>query len=367
MPELSDVTDLNAVMHSVIQRVATGPELSKSISSEEAHLATRGILDGVVDPLQAAIFFIALRMKRETPEENAGVLSATREATIEAMADVDDLVHLVDPFGGFNKCLPASTFLPAVLAECGVNSVILGLESISPKFGITHHQILRSHGLAVDLAPETAVARIEDPDIGWAYLDQSRFSPKLHALVGLRNMMIKRQVMTTVEVLAKPVTARGRTHFVTGYVHNPYPPKYAALARQAGFDSALLIKGVEGGVVPSLRQAGMVYSYTDDAGLQQYGIGPGDFGIEQDVRMTPIPDDTMPAVAGNDTDWSRAIKASIDAGVAALQGESGPTYDALVYAAAIILHHLGRVKSNADGAGLVRNVLDSGLALKRLC
>ncbi len=367
MPDSSHADDVNALMHSVIQRVATGPELSKSISTEEARLATRGILDGLVDPVQAAIFFIALRMKRETPEENAGVLAAIRDVTTEVTADVDDVVNLVDPFGGFNKCLPASTFLPAVLAECGVNSVILGLESISPKFGITHRQILRSHGLDVDLSPQAAASRIEEPDIGWSYLDQSQFCPKLHALVDLRNMMIKRQVLTTVEVLAKPVTGSERTHFATGYVHNPYPPKYAALARQVGFDSALLIKGVEGGVIPSLRQAGMVYSYVGDAELQQYDIDPQQFGIEQSVRMTPIPDHAMPGETGQDADWNPAIAATIDAGVAALQGQSGPAYDSLVYAATIILQHLGRVKSREQGVKLVCKVLDSGLALNRLC
>jgi len=367
MPDSSDVDDLNALMHSVIQRVATGPELSKSISTEEARLATMGILDGVVDPIQAAIFFIALRMKRETPEENAGVLAAIRDASIEVTADVEDVVNLVDPFGGFNKCLPASTFLPAVLAECGVNSVILGLDSISPKFGMTHNQILHSHGLAVDLSPKAAARRIEEPDIGWAYLDQSQFCPKLHALVDLRNMMIKRQVLTTVEVLAKPVSGSERTHFVTGYVHNPYPPKYAAMARQTGFDSALLIKGVEGGVIPSLRQAGSIYSYVGDAELQQYEIEPKEFGIDRDVRMTPIPDAAMPGETGQDADWSQVIAAAIDAGVAALQGQSGHAYDSLVYATTIILRHLGRVKSTEQGSKLVRKVLDSGLALNRLC
>jgi len=44
-------------------------------------------------------------------------------------------------------------------------------------------------------------------------------------------------------------------------VHKPYPRIYALLARHAGFDSALLVRGVEGGVVPSLRQTGVCFSY----------------------------------------------------------------------------------------------------------
>ena len=57
------------MMHSIIQRIATGPELSKDISLEEASQGTAGILRGEIDDVQAAIFFIALRMKRETDDE----------------------------------------------------------------------------------------------------------------------------------------------------------------------------------------------------------------------------------------------------------------------------------------------------------
>ena len=42
-----------------------------------------------------------------------------------------------------------------------------------------------------------------------------------------------------------------------------YPRIYALLARHAGFDSALLVRGVEGGVIPGLNQTGKVFRYLD--------------------------------------------------------------------------------------------------------
>ena len=53
------------------------------------------------------------------------------------------------------------------------------------------------------------------------------------------------------------------------------------------------------------------------------------------------------------------------AGLAALGGVKGMTYDALTYAAANILWHLGKYESIAAAAGYVRGVLDSGDALRR--
>jgi anthranilate phosphoribosyltransferase len=63
-------------MRSIIQRIATGPDLSKDISREEARLATKAIIENQIEPIQVGIFFIALRMKRETMDENIGVLDA---------------------------------------------------------------------------------------------------------------------------------------------------------------------------------------------------------------------------------------------------------------------------------------------------
>ena len=83
-------------MRSIIQRIATGPELSKDITADEARSGMRAILEGVVDPVQAAIFLIALRMKRETDEENKGLLDGIRDHTETVTADVDEVVDIAE-------------------------------------------------------------------------------------------------------------------------------------------------------------------------------------------------------------------------------------------------------------------------------
>ena len=86
----------------MLQRIATGPDLSKPLNEAEAEYGMRLILNGECDPVQAGIFLIALRMKRETPAENRGVLSAIRKTTRTATVAVDDLVDLLaDPYNGY--------------------------------------------------------------------------------------------------------------------------------------------------------------------------------------------------------------------------------------------------------------------------
>ena len=364
-------SDLQTTMRSIIQRIATGPELSKDISQEEARIGTAAIFEDQVDPVRAAIFFIALRMKRETAEENRGVLDAIRDYTNTVTAEVDEVVDLVDPYDGYNRTLPSSPFLPAILAACGAPTVSHGVDSVGPKFGITHRHVLAAAGVPVDLTTTQAAARLADPELGWSYVDQAKFCPKLHDLVALRQQMIKRPVLTTVEVLAKPIEGKQKTHFITGYVHKPYPPVYAMLARHVGFDSALLLRGTEGGVIPSLRQVGKYFAYHDMGEEQPVDIDPSSIGIQQDVRAVPLPDNLPEATQTVDevaltVNVEAAAKAAADAGMAALKGEKGATYDSLVYVGAITLQHLGKHADLQSAAEQVRSVLDSGAAAARI-
>jgi len=357
-------------MRSIIQRIATGPELSKDISLEEASAGMQAILEGQVDEVQAAIFFIALRMKRETDDENKGVLDAILRASHSKTAEVDELVSLADPYDGFNRNLLVAPFIPAVLAAAGLPTVSHGAEAVGPKFGVTHRQVLQAAGLDVDLDVETAAQRLKDPKIGWSYLDQRHFCPALHRLIPLRRKVIKRQVLTTVEVLAKPLSGQHKTHLVTGYVHKPYPAKYAQLARHAGFDGALLIRGTEGGVIPSLRQQGKVFRYLEMGQEAPYEIDPTELDIVQEARAVPLPEQIQQQDSGDDVapleELRPAALAAAQAGLGAFRGEPGPAYDSLVYASALILWHCGRHPELASAAREVRGLLDHGRALEHL-
>jgi anthranilate phosphoribosyltransferase len=222
----------------------------------------------------------------------------------------------------------------------------------------------------VDLSSNEAAARLGDAELGWSYVDQANFCKPLHDLLPLRTKMIKRQVLTTVEVLCKPVSGRQKTHFMTGYVHKPYPPIYAELARHVGFDSAVLVRGTEGGVIPSLRQEGKYFHYHDKHAESPVEVNPKDLGIEQEMRSVGFPDDLPKAPQADEievgVDLKVAAKLAAEMGMAALRGEKGPTYDSLVYAGAIALHHVGKADSLADAADKIRAVLDSGKAATRV-
>lgn len=358
------ISSVDLEMRSYLQRIATGPELSKDLSEEETYRAMTHILAGSADEVQSAIFLIALRMKRETDAENCGALRALLDSTVQVRSDVADILHVTDPFDGFVRGLPAAPFLPAVLAACGVATISSGAQQVGPKYGTTHRQVLEAAGAAVELVPAEAAMQVGDPSCGWAYVDQRYACPDLHQLVDLRSRIVKRPLLTTLEVLLAPVLGQESTHLVTGYVHKPYPPIYAMLARRAGFASAAIVRGVEGGVIASLNQPSKLLRFTADRDNEEIRLDPTLAGINSQTRAVPLPDVLSPATAQSelpdeDENYRRAL-ATAQAGRLALAGTPGPMCDSLIYGAAVCLLHLGVENSLKGASATVRSVLDSG-------
>jgi len=355
-------------MISIIQRVATGPELSKSITYDEARAGMRLVLEGLADPVQAAVFLIGLRVKRETDDENKGILQGILDKTNTVVTDVDELVDVADPYNGYGRSLPSSPFLPALLAESGVPAVSHGIETVAPKFGVTHSQVLQAAGVSVNLSGEEIWKQICDSDVGWAYVDQSTFCPSLYGMAQFRKRIVKRAAISTAEVLTGPIRGRKKTHLLTGYVHNAYPPIYTMLARHSGFSSTLLLRGTEGGVTPSLRKRDEFIRYWDRGEDEVFEADPLEIDIEHDNRLVPIPQELLPNKNrdfGPDENNSEIAKLAAKEGLGALEGSRNATSDALLYSASLTLWHLGRYDSVQKAAVVVRKILSSGKVAER--
>jgi len=134
---------------SVLQKIATGPHLSKDLTQQEAFEAAQAILAGHVHEVQSALFFIALRMKRETADEMIGVLRAIVESAPSESVRVPQLLTFADPYAGYERGLPASGFVPAVLSALGVPSVTHSPDRMSPKYGLTVRSVLQACGVSI--------------------------------------------------------------------------------------------------------------------------------------------------------------------------------------------------------------------------
>ena len=136
------------------------------------------------------------------------------------------------------------------------------------------------------------------------------------------------------------------------------------LARRAGFASAAIVRGVEGGVIASLNQPSKLLRFTADRDNEEIRLDPALAGINSQTRAVPLPDVLSPATAQSelpdeDENYRRAL-ATAQAGRLALAGTPGPMCDSLIYGAAVCLLHLGVENSLKGASATVRSVLDSG-------
>lgn len=355
-------------LRSCIQRVCTGPEYSKNLPYGDAKRAMDFILSGHADPVQISVLLVGLRMKRETDDENKGFLQSILDHTSMVNVDVENVVDIADAYNGQVRGLPAIPFLPTVLAACGVNAVSHGVKSVGPKFGITTSQVLAAAGIDVNLSTADAAKRLEDNNIGWAYVDQQAYCKPLHDLIPLRTIIVKRTLLTTLECIIGPIRGKSTT-LLTGYVHKAYPPVYSSLARLAKFDNAIIARGVEGGVIPSLQQMAKIHYFNDMDEDQVTEVSTEILGMSHNSRATVLPKDLPVAndIFAEDKppfDLDVAVKATLDAGMAALEGKEGTTKDALIYISAITLVRLGKAEDLKSGAKIAREAIDSGTALK---
>ena len=378
-PEIADA----ALIRSVIQRVATGPELSKDISRVEAASVMRAILEDQIDPVQAAVILIGLRMKRETDEEVRGILDALLAHTSTVTCQSDQVISIADPYNGFNRTIQSSLFVLPVLAACGCPAYSHGVELVGPKYGVTHHTTLRALGANPLLDLQSVKALIDDPQIGWGYIDQKVFCEALFRLNTLRRLIVKRPVLTTAEVLLTAIQGKEKTHLLTGYVHKPYRDTYIMLAKHAGLDSMLLVKGTEGGIIPSFRAHAHIVRYlkhnkgNENASIEQaevdeeLDIDLAPLNLEREYRAENIPQgfpaaELHPDYPGMKWDIAAVSTLCAERGRDALGGSPGATRDAVILGAAMTLWHLGKEPDMAAAVAHCTDVVDSGEALHRL-
>ncbi len=355
-------------LNRVIQKIATGPHLSKNLSEEEAFDAMTFIQSGRATDVQSGIFFIALRMKRETADEMTGVFRSILAQAPGCEVAVESLVTFADQYAGYARGLPASPFIPAVLSAIGIASITHSPVVMSPKHGLTVLSVLKYCGVEACANLPEAATRLETGN-GWALLDQCVIAPKLAALNRLRDSIVKRPCLSTLECCLKPFhSTAGQNHLITGYVHKPYPPIYAMCADVAGFDSATLIRGVEGGVVPSVAQVSRYFPWQRDRDavpntivpfeeltLSEVAIDPVKLGLSQTQRCVPWPE-------GVDvTDHITAASICAKKGLAALQGEIGVMRDTIRLGAAVTVAGVHRWSTDS-ALEAVDAVLESGEA-----
>lgn len=329
-----------------IRRMAIGPKASKDLTREECSRAMGTILSGGTSDVTASVFLMGLRLKRETLDENLGVLDALRGASLQWTSSCEEIVDIADPYDGFHKKSHWTLYRAALLGAMGVPVVVHGGTQIPPKYGTTARDLIAFHGKlgmgAVSLAGTKACLDA----CGWTYADLRTFCPGLESLRHIRHEMVKRTCLATVEKLILPIRGTEKTGVVTGYVHSGYEGVLQDILRASGVAWARVVRGPEG--------------HTSFHGFRETRV------VGYPAHMKPS--EVWQIARREGAEQGRAfvsVEESAKRGLAALApGAVTEERTQIVEEAAAIMGWSGRVDSELEGIECANRALDSGEALK---
>lgn len=344
LPELliPMVTDDNSnVFTSLVKKSISLSDLSET----EAETAMRSFFDPAQPEFLKASFLEAQRLKRETFTENKVFFESLWQHAKRKEIQVPKLIHICDTFDGHNRTRNYSVFTAALLASAGFKVLLTGIDSVAPKFGISHHQILKT----ASKNPVIEIERAEQEllEIGWTYLDQSIFLPELYQLKNMRKEMVKRPFLATFEKLLQPIRSIEDNYIVTGYTHAHYKEELVKqLQAQNKCSQAIVLKGMEGGTHLNMTRDTVCVHYNGSTIIDDI-VNPAFYNLQhleekQDKQIT--------------------ADAIIKEGLDALNGEKNFAWENIIYLAAVILDKFGLMEKK-EASEVLTNCIKNNYAL----
>ncbi len=316
------------------------------LDSGECQAVVRGLLETELSDRFKAALLQGLRVKRETPEEMRALYKALLGHAPRREVFFPDLVDIAEPYDGCGRG-PSLGFYVAVVTSClGLPTAIHGTRGLGPKYGRT----------CVDVMLDLGVPRLSDleeaerliQEIGFAGLDQEQAFPALKSLQPMRNAMMKRPFLATLEKLLCPLHSQGRHLLVCGYVHRDYKALLPHAIFGAGLaQELLLMRGAEGSIVLDSSRKATVLRGTAENNMEE--------------ETLEWPDDLLGGVAGapDSPGHEREFAASVLAG-------RGKAARDVAMSVGEILYVAGRTESRNDGCNEALQAMTSGRALEQL-
>jgi len=323
--------------------VVDGTDLSR----EEMAGVTRQIMSGDATDAQIGGLLVALRMKGETVEEIAGAAEVMRELVTPVKVDVPHLVDLVGTGGDAANLFNVSTAATFVAAAAGAAVAKHGNRGVSSSSGSS--DVLEKLGMPLDLAPEQVARAIESVGVGFM------FAPVHHSAmryaVGPRRELGMRTLFNVLGPLTNPA---GVTRQVIGVFSRELCHTLAEVLKALGSEHAMLLHSRDGLDEISIADNTHITELCR-GNIEEYDIGPEDFGIERR------------SLDGLVVDSAAASAALIRSALGGAKDEAArKAADMLALNGGAAIFVSGVAPTLADGIAMAEDVLASGQARERL-
>jgi anthranilate phosphoribosyltransferase len=316
------------------------------LDGADAETAFDIVMQGRATPVQIAALLVAMKARRESPEEVAGGVRALRRAMIPVVAaHPDQLVDTCGTGGGAVTTFNISTAAAFVAAGAGVRIAKHGNRSFSSRCGSA--DILEALDVPIELSPEGMADVLERA--GLVFMFAPLLHPAMRHVAPVRRELRMPTIMNLLGPLTNPAGARRQ---VVGVSDPALLDLIAAALCELGHLRALVVHGEPG--MDELSPIGPTRVRDVRDGVVT--------SATIDLREMLHPSDLDPAdLAGGDpADNARMV-------LRVLRGDAPAVARAAVTInAAAAIYVAGRADSLADGLAAAEQSIDDGRALDAL-
>lgn len=313
-----------------------------SLSMDEATGVMTQIMEGEATPVQLASFLTALRIKGESAEEIAGMVSVMRDKALPVETD-GVVVDTCGTGGATAKTFNISTATAFVAAGAGLKVAKHGNRTASGTCGSA--DVLEALGVELELLPKAVERCINE--VGMGFMFALVFHPAMRYAAPVRRDMGIRTVFNILGPLTSPARVKRQ---LLGVAEPELGEKMAQVLNLIGSEHCLVVHSSEGADELTLGGENHVWELKD--GKVTHSVINS-----QDLGLANAP---WQAIRGGTPADNAFLMRRI------LTGERGVHRDVVLLNSGAMLMIGGLADSLEGGIEMAAQVIDDGRALMKL-
>lgn len=243
----------------------------KDLTFEKAKKLLDTIFEGQVLDVQIAAFLAAMRAKKASVSELAGLATSLREHAVKVDTGLDNLVDTCGTGGAKLKTFNISTVSALVAAGAGAYIAKHGNRGITSKCGSA--DVLAELGVNIEAAPQIIAECIKQAHIGFMFAP--KFHPAMKHVQPVRKGLDFRTAFNILGPLANPA---GATAQLMGVPDESFMPRIAETLKMLGTKRAMIVHSDGLDEISTMGITKILELKNDQ--ITESQLNPEDFGIE---------------------------------------------------------------------------------------
>lgn len=318
----------------------------EDLTYDEAYTVMSEIMSGQTTPTQNAAFLSALSTKStkaETIDEITGCAAAMRDAATKVEHDMD-ILEIVGTGGDNAHSFNISTTSAFVIAAAGIKVAKHGNRAASSLSGTA--DCLEALGANISLEPEKCVRLLKD--VGFCFFFAQKYHTSMKYVGAIRKELGFRTVFNILGPLTNPANPQ---HHLLGVYDRVLLEPVAQVLMKLGSKRGMVVFGTDRLDEISISAPTAVCEYKD-GWMKEYTIDPEQFGFTRGTK-----EDILGGTPAENAAATRAILAG---------EEKGHKLDSVLLNSGAAIFVGGKAESMAEGVEKAKELINSGLALKKL-